>query len=187
MRTYKILQGLGVGPGSATERWPYRKFVRKSASFRKKNKITWTKYFFLDIPSSYAKIFGGNLFQPCEFLQSGWKGVGEEKKKRKVGENNGQLRFVRHHGRRMQARMAHASRLGQKSEDNGQLRFVHHHGWRMQACLDQHFGSGICIDHCNHWHSLSLWPTSGILPKLKFCFPQYFGIIKRNTKKKQKW
>ena len=35
-----ILQGLGVGPGSATERWPFRKRARKSAFFRKKIKIT---------------------------------------------------------------------------------------------------------------------------------------------------
>ena len=39
-------------------------------------------FFFLDIPSSYAKIWGGG-----------------------VGENNGQLRFVRHHGWRTQARL----------------------------------------------------------------------------------
>ena len=30
-----ILQGLGVGPGSATEHWPCRKTARKSAFFRK--------------------------------------------------------------------------------------------------------------------------------------------------------
>ena len=52
-----ILKGLGVGPGSATERWPCRKIARKAA--------------FLDIPSSYAKILGGNFFQPREFLRSG--------------------------------------------------------------------------------------------------------------------
>ena len=31
-----ILQGQGVGPGSAIERWPYRKIARKSAFFVKK-------------------------------------------------------------------------------------------------------------------------------------------------------
>ena len=34
-----ILQGLGVGPGSATERWPCRKNARKSAFFSKKIKL----------------------------------------------------------------------------------------------------------------------------------------------------
>ena len=66
-KTEKILQGLGVGPGSATERWPCGKIARKSTFFRKK-KITLNKYFFLDIPFSYAKILGENLFQSREFL-----------------------------------------------------------------------------------------------------------------------
>ena len=35
-----ILQGLGVGPGSVTERCPFRKNARKSFFFRKKIKIT---------------------------------------------------------------------------------------------------------------------------------------------------
>ena len=35
-----ILQGLGVGPGSVTERWPSRKNARKSPFFLKKIKIT---------------------------------------------------------------------------------------------------------------------------------------------------
>ena len=52
--------------------------------------------------------------------------------KKKVGVNNGQLRFVRNHGWCTQAR------LDQKvDENNGQLRFVRHHGWRTQARLDQ--------------------------------------------------
>ena len=29
LKSMKILQGLGVGPGSATERWPSRKIARK--------------------------------------------------------------------------------------------------------------------------------------------------------------
>ena len=43
--------------------------------------------------------------------------------------------------------------------------------------------------HCNNWlfHSRLLvslyvyffWPTSGKLPRLKFCFPPYFGISRR--------
>ena len=61
--------------------------------------------FFLDIPSSYAKILEETNFQTREFPRSGSKaeGVGKkEKKKKKVGENNRQLRFVRHHGWRTQ-------------------------------------------------------------------------------------
>ena len=58
-----------------------------------------------DIPSSYAEILGETNFQPREFPRSGWKAEGVERKrkkkkkkiKKKVGENNGQLRFVRHH------------------------------------------------------------------------------------------
>ena len=40
----RILQGLGVGPGSATERWPCRKNVRKSFFFVKKKKLP--KFFY---------------------------------------------------------------------------------------------------------------------------------------------
>ena len=62
------------------------------------------------IPSSYAKILGETNFHAREIPRSGLKveGVEErkkEKKKEKVGENNGQLRFVRHHGWRTQARL----------------------------------------------------------------------------------
>ena len=32
---------------------------------------------------------------------------------------------------------SYAKILGQVGENNGQLRFVRHHGWRTQACLDQ--------------------------------------------------
>ena len=56
----------------------------KSTFFRNKIKLNLKKYIFLDIPSSYAKLLGGNLFQPWEFLRSGWKaeGVGKERKKK---------------------------------------------------------------------------------------------------------
>ena len=60
--------------------------------------------FFLDIPSSYAKILGETKFQSREFPRSGWKAEGVEEEK-KVGENNGQLHFVRHHVWRTQARL----------------------------------------------------------------------------------
>ena len=56
------------------------------------------------------KYWGGNYFAHGRFPEVGQKKKTEEKKKKKgkkVGENNGQLRFVRHHG------------------------------WRTQACLDQ--------------------------------------------------
>ena len=36
----EILQGLGVGPGSATERWPSRKIARKLPFFLGGEKIT---------------------------------------------------------------------------------------------------------------------------------------------------
>ena len=39
MIVLRILKGLGVGPGSATERWPCRKNAHKSAFFRNKIKI----------------------------------------------------------------------------------------------------------------------------------------------------
>ena len=49
---------------------------------------------------------------------------------------------------------------------------------------------GVCNGHCYYQLSLSLsffpfssvfyfWPTSGKLPRLKICFPQYFGINRR--------
>ena len=41
--------------------------------------------------------YEGKTFLLPEYLQSGWKAEGIERKK-KVGENNGQLRFVYHHG-----------------------------------------------------------------------------------------
>ena len=54
---------------------------------------------FLDIPSSYAEIWGKINCQSREFPRSGWKAKGvKRKKKKKVGENNGQLRFRPHHG-----------------------------------------------------------------------------------------
>ena len=62
----------------------------------------------MDIPSSYAKIWGETNFQPWEFPRSGSKveGVEEkERKKKQVGENNGPLRF------RPPPWVVHASRL----------------------------------------------------------------------------
>ena len=63
----------------------------------------------MHISSSYAKILGETNFHAREIPRSGWKAEGvEEKKKKKekkVGENNGQLRYVRHHVWRTQARL----------------------------------------------------------------------------------
>ena len=81
---------------SVTERWPWRRNAQKSAFFFvKKIKITLKKYFFLEIPSSCAKIWGETNFQSREFPRSRWKDEKERKKKnKKVGENNGQLHFL---------------------------------------------------------------------------------------------
>ena len=71
----------------------------------------------MHISSSYAKILGEKLFHTWEIPRSGSKAKdGERKKERaKVGENNGQATHgACKHAWRMQARMAHASRLGQK-------------------------------------------------------------------------
>ena len=70
------------------------------------------------------KYWGKQIFSHGSFSEVGEK---QKAKGKKVGENNGQLRFVRHHGWRMQAawtkkwpacfrpppRVAHASRLDQ--------------------------------------------------------------------------
>ena len=72
----KILQGLGVSPGSVTERWSKKaekrwKIPGKSFLFRTKIKIAPRKHFFIDIPSDYAKIRWKTEFQPREFPRSG--------------------------------------------------------------------------------------------------------------------
>ena len=74
--------------------------------FVKKNYLK--NIFFKDIPSSYAKILGGNSFQSREFLSKWMKSRRRRKKRRKrkkVGENKSQLHFVHHHGWRTQARL----------------------------------------------------------------------------------
>ena len=56
--------------------------------------------------------------------------------------------------------------------------------WRLQ-CV-----AGHCCYHHSVFFSLSLfsvfcfWPTSGNLPRLNICFPQYFGITRRYMQKK---
>ena len=69
-----------MGPGSATECWPCRKNARKSVFFRKKIKITIL--FFLDIPSSFAKILGETNFHTREIPRSGSKAKDGEERKR---------------------------------------------------------------------------------------------------------
>ena len=80
-----------------------RKKRAENQSFSVKNKKDL--HFFLDIPCSYAKIWGETKFKPWEFPRSGWKAEAVEKEEKKIGENNGQLRF------RPTPRVAHASRL----------------------------------------------------------------------------
>ena len=71
-----------------TERWSCRKIAQKSVFFRKKIKITLNKYiFFRYFPSSYAKIFGENLFQPREWVKS--RRRRRRKRKKKEEENEG--------------------------------------------------------------------------------------------------
>ena len=57
--------------------------------------------FFWHTSSSFAKILGETNFHARENLRSGRKVEGGEEEK--VGENNGQLPFVRHHRWRTQA------------------------------------------------------------------------------------
>ena len=69
----KILQRLGVAQAAMTERWPLKE---------EKTHIS----------SSYAKILGETNFQSREIPRSGSKAKdGEERKRPKVGNNNGQL------------------------------------------------------------------------------------------------
>ena len=65
----------------------------------------------MHISSSYAKILGEKLFRTWELPRSGSKaknGEKREREKKNDGDNNGQAMH--------EARMAHASRLGQNTE-----------------------------------------------------------------------
>ena len=63
-----------------------------------------------------------------------------------------------------------------------QVTCVRHLKWRLQ-CV---------VGHCYYHNSVSLsflsvfcfWPTSGKLPRLKICFPHYFGLTRRYICKK---
>ena len=74
--------------------------------------LCWKTFISLDIPSSYAKILGGNKISPSgvslKWVNSRRRKKKERKKKKKVGENNGQLRL------RLPPRVAQASCLDQK-------------------------------------------------------------------------
>ena len=74
-----ILQGLGSRPNAG------RVF------FRKKIKITFKKYFFLHISSSYAKILGEKLFNTWEIRRSGSKVEGGERKREREKERERKL------------------------------------------------------------------------------------------------
>ena len=116
---------------------------------KKRTKIRFfrKKITFLDIPSSYAKILVGNLFSPWEFLRSGWKVEGGERKKKKVGEYNGQLRFVRHHGWRTQKNPTKKN-LPRKISDK------------------------IFVDPQFFWPNFFCWPKQ--ISDQNFCWPQIF-------------
>ena len=74
----EILRGLGVAQATVTERWPWKKekTAENQIFFRKKIKVTLKKYF-LDISSSYAKIWG--LENKISFLS-----ISEVSKKQEV-------------------------------------------------------------------------------------------------------
>ena len=67
----RILQGLGVGPGSATERWPCRK---KNENNQKK---IFLKIFLLVMP----KYWGKQIFTHGSFPKVGEKKKADEEKK----------------------------------------------------------------------------------------------------------
>ena len=76
----EILQGVGFGPGSVTERWPCKNNAQKSAFFI--TKIRNTLIFKKDIPYIYAKILGGKNFHTRKILRSGSKAKDGEKEKK---------------------------------------------------------------------------------------------------------
>ena len=62
---FTILQGIGIGTGSATERWPSQKLREIDLFF-------WgEKNYLKKIFSSYAKILGETNFHAWEIPQSG--------------------------------------------------------------------------------------------------------------------
>ena len=87
-----------------------------------------------------------------EFPRSGWKAEGvqkEEKKKKKVGENNCQLRFVRHHEWRTQTRLDQKKEEERKKvdENNGQFRFRPPPQVAHASRLDQLTTLIYCVSH----------------------------------------
>ena len=109
-RVREILQGLRVAQAAVTERWPpAEKTSEKSTFFLKKIKITYRKYFFFHISSSYAKILGEKLFRTWEIPRSGSKAKDGERKEERLndGNNNGQATHgARKHAWRTQAAWA---------------------------------------------------------------------------------
>ena len=87
----KILQGLRVGPGSATKRWPSRKNAQKSLKKNLSKKICFLCINLLVMP----KYWGKQIFTHGRFPEVGQKQKTEKKKRRaNDGNNNGQLRIV---------------------------------------------------------------------------------------------
>ena len=70
-----------------------KKCAKISFFFRKKIKITLNFLFFLDIPSSYAKILGETNVQSQEIPRSGWKAEGIEEKKEKKKKKRPKISF----------------------------------------------------------------------------------------------
>ena len=111
----KILQGLWVGPGSATERWPSRKIAWKWPFFWGKNKLPKKDIFFLHISSSYAKILGETNFHAREIPLSGWKVEGVEERKKEKKEEEEKNRWKQWPASlRPPPRVPHASTSGPK-------------------------------------------------------------------------
>ena len=73
MKTFQILQGLGVGPGSATERWPSRKIVRKWPFFWGEKNYLKNIYFVCIYLLVMPKYWGKQIFTHGRFPEVGEK------------------------------------------------------------------------------------------------------------------
>ena len=147
--------GTAGGPGGrdrtlVVKSW---KIAWKSPFFRKKNK-NYLNFFFLNISSSYAKIFGETNFRAREIPQSGSKAKdGEKKEKRRRrrgererlndGDNNGQAT----HGARKHAWRTQAAWAKRKKEERAKVvnktmanyALQRHLVWRTQSRLGQFY------------------------------------------------
>ena len=103
---------IGVGPGSATKRWPSRKSREKDLFFWGEKKLPKFFFFFLHISSSYAKILGETNFHAREIPRSGWKVEGGEERKKKKEEEEKSRWKQWPASLRTPPRVAHASTPG---------------------------------------------------------------------------